>query len=400
MIVGCGLDGDLKMRKRYLVVLAVVLLSLVSISLFMFYDFSASGDSTVPKVYVGLEIGLSSVTGVESRIEQVSKYTNLVVIGSTDITSNQTALWQVCQYAYDKGMYFIVYTTTAYSTGGSSLKFAYDAKVAWGNKFLGFYAGDEAGGKQLDSAKTYSVESNSPLFSSEPSNYSEAETQFVSSTNASLNSVSLGADIPLFTSDYALYWFDYLAGYDAVFTEFGWNNSRQIDIALCRGAADVQGKEWGAIITWTYTQWPYIESSAQLTSDMKLAFVNGAKYIVLFDCDGQGGSILNSSQLDALQQFWQYTKANVEGKDSVNSRVAYVLPNAYGYGFRGLNDTIWGVWPADNFTDQLYSNVTYAVQQYGNKLDIVYDDPSFSNYNSMYSTLIFWNGTTASSRNG
>ena len=60
-----------------------------------------------------------------------------------------------------------------------------------------------------------------------------------------------------YTSDYALYWFDYKAGYDTVFTEFGWNNSRQMDIALCRGAATVKGKDWGAIITWTYDQPPY-----------------------------------------------------------------------------------------------------------------------------------------------
>ena len=32
--------------------------------------------------------------------------------------------------------------------------------------------------------------------------------------------------IPVFTSDYALYWFDYLAGFDGVFVELGWNHSR------------------------------------------------------------------------------------------------------------------------------------------------------------------------------
>jgi len=34
-----------------------------------------------------------------------------------------------------------------------------------------------------------------------------------------------------------------------------------------------------------------------------------------------------------------------------------------------------------------------ALQQYGGKLDIVYNDPAFPNYASSYEELIFWNGT-------
>jgi hypothetical protein len=49
--------------------------------------------------------------------------------------------------------------------------------------------------------------------------------------------------IPVFTSDCALFWFDYLAGYDAVFAELEWNHSRAQQIALCRGAVNVQNKQ-------------------------------------------------------------------------------------------------------------------------------------------------------------
>ena len=201
--------------------------------------------------------------------------------------------------------------------------------------------------------------------------------------------------MPLFTSDYALYWFDYKAGYDTVFTEFGWNNSRQMDIALCRGAATVQGKDWGAMITWTYDQPPYLENGTQLYSDMKLAYDNGASYIVVFNDDGNGGAILGTDQLNAMQQFWQYAKTHSQATSQSSDRIAYVLPDAYGYGFRGLNDSIWGYWQADNFSDQQFTNVNNALQQYGGKLDVIYDDPSFPNYASMYSKLIYWNGTIA-----
>jgi hypothetical protein len=381
------------MRKRYAAVLAIVLVSLILVSIFVFYDVFAKQPSAIASVYVGAETGAKTVVGVESQIDQVSSYTNLVVIGSTDITSNATALQLVCQYAYDKGMYFIVYTTDAYSTGGSSLKLAYDATVAWGKHFLGLYAGDEAGGKQLDAPKS---SGSNPLnfLQAAPDNYSAAATLFVNLQSSILSGVSLGADVPLYTSDYALYWFDYKAGYDTVFTEFGWNNSRQMDIAFCKGAAAVQGKNWGATITWMYEQAPYAESGTQILNDMKLAYNNGAKYIIVYNDDGKGSAILGTEQLNAMKQFWQYAKANSQPSSGADARVAYVLPDGYGYGFRGLNDSIWGYWPADSFADQQYTNVSSALQQYGDKLDVVYADPSFPNYTSMYSKLIFWNGTT------
>ena len=61
------------------------------------------------------------------------------------------------------------------------------------------------------------------------------------------------------------------------------NYSRQLNIDLCRGAATVQNKDWGVMITWTYTQPPYMESRTQLYNDMVLAYENGAKYIIIFD---------------------------------------------------------------------------------------------------------------------
>ena len=395
MFVDC-FDGWVDTKYKYLAISTVVLVSLLIGSLFVYYHVFANGTSTAPKIYVGVEIGASNVTAVESQINQVSGYTNLIVIGGTGITSNQTALQQVCQYAYDRNMYFIIYATSAYSTGSYWLKTAYNAKVAWGNNFLGLYAGDEAGGKQLDTPKT---SGSNPLnfFNPEetPNNYSDAEAQFVNLQSSLLNGVSGGANVPLYTSDYALYWFDYKAGYDTVFTEFGWNNSRQMDVALCRGAATVQGKDWGAMITWTYDQPPYLENGTQLYSDMKLAYDNGASYIVVFDDDGNGDAILGANQLNAMQQFWQYAKTHSQATSQSSDRIAYVLPDAYGYGFRGLNDSIWGYWQADNFSDQQFTNVNNALQQYGGKLDVIYDDPSFPNYASMYSKLIYWNGTIA-----
>ena len=86
----------------------------------------------------------------------------------------------------------------------------------------------------------------------------------------------------LFTSDYALYWFDYKSGYKTVFAEFVGNESRERHIALCRGAAETLGRDWGVIVTWKYNQPPYLESGDELYSDLALAYSSGAKYAVVF----------------------------------------------------------------------------------------------------------------------
>ena len=50
-----------------------------------------------------------------------------------------------------------------------------------------------------------------------------------------------------------LYWFDYLGGYDTIFAQLGWNTSViNQQIAQLRGAATMQNKDWGTIITWKY----------------------------------------------------------------------------------------------------------------------------------------------------
>ena len=92
----------------------------------------------------------------------------------------------------------------------------------------------------------------------------------------------------MFTADYALYWFDYKAGYSAVFGEFVGNESRARHIALCRGAASTFDRDWGVIVTWKYNQPPYLENGADLYDDLSLAYSSGAKYAVIFSYPDTG----------------------------------------------------------------------------------------------------------------
>ncbi|MCW4035128.1 MAG: hypothetical protein NWF03_07165 [Candidatus Bathyarchaeota archaeon] len=371
------------MKQQYFVVIPV---SLLLFSLFVPATlFEATKTTEKPlELFVGVSIAYAHIEAIESFVDQVSNYTNLIVLGSTGITYNPGLLNEACQYIYDRDFSFLIYTEVGWYIQTPWLEYA---KQTWGDKFLGVYAFDEVGGKQLDMAHPYVREAE---------NYTDASNQYVTQLNESLNYLTRyytdEVTYPLFTSDYALYWFDYKAGYDTVFAEFGWNYSRQLNIALCRGAASVNNKDWGVIVTWTYNEPPYIESGEQLYEDLVLAYDNGAKYILIFDSNKDyTESILRDEHLDALQQFWQYAQENPRTTSSVSDRVAYVLPEGYAYGFRGPADKIWGLWEADPPSLEISENFGSLLREYGTKLDIIYDDQL--TLDLYYRKYIFSNGT-------
>jgi hypothetical protein len=379
-------------HRAFLIVLLIIFLVIVSIFLrYGFFGQDQSRSDTLD-VFVGVDVAYDDLAEIKRLVDEISYYTNLFVIGSTGITDNVTNLDEACQYIYDKGLSFIIFIDSPPQT-----QWVESAKSRWGDQFLGFYAFDEVGGKQLD------LYEYRPVW--EADNYTDAGSQFVYSVNMTLTWVTQtypsSVNFPLFTSDYALYWFDYKAGFDVLFAQFGWNYSRELNVALCRGAATVQNKSWGVIITWTYNDPPYIESGEELYNDMILAYENGAEYILVFDTNKDyTHGILKEEHLEALKQFWQYIQDNPRTSDAINDRVAYVLPKDYAYGFRGPNDKIWGLWEADDLSYELCIDLSSLMKQYGCMnaciqcmLDIIYDDGINTDTTKAYSKLIFWNGT-------
>jgi len=379
------------MKSNYLVVsvslLLIVSLLLVSVLILQDESVNKPPNGDLPSVFVGIDAAYDNLASIERLVDEVSSYANLIIIGSTGITYT-SQLNQACQYIYERGLYFILYTERA-----PSLQWLQSAVSKWGNHFLGLYAFDELGGKQLDDVQNW-------MLVNQAANYNEAANQFENALNFTLSSITRYYDnstnIPLFTSDYAFYWFDYEGGYNTIFAEFGWNYSRQLNVALCRGAAESLNKTWGVMITYTYTNPPYLESAQDLYNDMIYAYDSGAKYIVVFDSNpGYTQGILDQAHLNAIKQFWQYMNDNPTTNSSTSENIAYVLPQDYAYGFRGPNDKIWGLWGTDNFTSTIVTQLFSLMQQYGSKLNIVYADESI-NYANEYNEIIFWNGTTYS----
>ena len=383
-----------------------VLVSLLGLQIILGFSLSINAQaSSVPDVYVGVDMAYGdSVAEAKRQIDEVSSYTNLFVIGCTGISNvyvrnetngrfiseNVTKLNETCQYLYDKGLNFIIYKDLPLRDA----TWTNIANQKWGDRFLGYYAFDELGGWQIDMHEWRMV-------AEMPANYSVAATSFVNMSKWYLDRFTRFRNTTkfnLYTSDYALYWFDYETGYDTIFAEFALNYNRQLNIALCRGAANVHGKNWGVMITWKYKQQPYLESGTELYDDMVMAYENGAKYIILFDAnEGWTQSVLKQEHFDALKRFWNYVKKNPRQNIQDDSRVAYVLPKDYGYGFRGPDDKIWGFWEADNLTNKVCSDLGYLFMQYDERLDIIYDDDGLLSGNTFgYSKLIYWNDPSLS----
>ncbi|MCL1969910.1 MAG: hypothetical protein FWF66_00320 [Candidatus Bathyarchaeota archaeon] len=341
--------------------------------------------------YFGVSFDGESAEEAFPLIDRVKGYTNLFVINAWGIASNKTALDMVCDYAADSGLYFIVFfafiSRTVYPWHQQWLD---EASQRWGDKFLGVYLNDEYGGKQVE---------NNELFTY-AADYDDAAKRFIDGVNFGPSGVATSMidakdkGIRLFTADFLLYWWDYLAGYDVVFAELGWNIPSNHQIALCRGAATVQGKDWGTIITWeTYTP-PYLGSIEKIYTDMVDSYRAGAKYTIIFNYptypEDNPYGILSDDHFTAIEQFWQYTQSyprSAYGTAKVNT--ALVLPSNYGWGMRHPEDNMWGIWPADDKAPQILKNVQWMEKHYNLQYDIIYEDPQF-NYQHIYQQIIYW----------
>lgn len=366
-------------------ILTIVLIFVISLSLFALTERFIAEQQSVPEFFVGVEVAYGSAREIKELVAKVKNYTNLFVIGSPEISLNQTLLNETCDYIYEAGLSFIILFTGPIKYDYEPHVWIIEARQKYGDRFVGAYRIDEPGGKQLDNSEF--------RFVLDANNYSDASESYVKAINDHLvqeNWFSSGA--MMFTADYGLYWFNYQGGYDVVLAEFGWNHSRQLHVALNRGAARMHDKDWGTIITWTYNSAPYIESGAELYDDLLLAYHSGAKYVVVFDYPKifEYG-ILTTDHFDALQNFWNYINKYPKKHGIMKGEVAFVLPESYGWGMRNLHDTIWGIWPPDDLSPSIWNGLNELIKRYGLKLDVLYDDEHF-NPEDKYSKVYFWYG--------
>jgi len=101
---------------------------------------------------------------------------------------------------------------------------------------------------------------------------------------------------------------------------------------------------------------------------------------------------LQKEQFAAIQKFWKDVVENPRETNNVTAVEAFVLPTDFGGGLRSQNDNIWGLWPGNSTSQQVWSKLQTALGKYGSKLDIVYDDPAYPT-GERYLHVYYWNQT-------
>jgi len=331
----------------------------------------AGGNKDAP-LYVGVSFCGNTSADAKLLIDRVKGYTNLFVLQSSMIWVNETAVLEVCDYAVNQGLNIIVNLGSYHEeTWPWQVEVFRHADSRWGSKFLGAYYSDEPGGIQLDYNWTGFWEETGKFFSGNasasllhqmyakvmaakvngtlPTDYDLEAQVFLNYFKHDPGFLDLkAAGIRTFVSDYTLHWFDYLGGYDVVLAQFGFNSSYYKDIDFVRGAANMQHKDWGAIITWKYSEPPYLDTGEVIHQQMLAACQAGAKYIIIFDypqLEGNPYGVLQEEHFRALENFSNDVMATAKmrtSEDSSKAEAVLVLPRNYGWGFRREDDIIWG----------------------------------------------------------
>jgi len=392
-----------QLKKTIVAVTILILVSSVVAASFVVLHPLAGSKSNLDQCYVGVAFCGNTTAEAKLLIDRVKDYANLFIMQSGPVSKNETATNEVCKYATASGLNIIVYFgdlnpriltqkhlewRTAWVT---------TAKERWGNQFLGVFYYDEPGGIWLDTNWTAISNFSSRFSLTSNSTYDSAEKLFVGGLQRDGGVIMLkNNSIPIFVSDYALYWFDYMAGYDVVFTQIGWNSSLPQQIALVRGAANMQNKSWGAEITWKYDALPYLDSGKEIYIQMVAAYEAGARYITIFNypqlADNPYG-VMKDEHFEALKQFWNDAVNHKIRHDSITAQAALLLPTNYGWGMRKPDDRIWGYWGPDEKSPQIWDQNNKLLSQYGLSLDIIYDDSNFS-MAGKYSQIYWWNSPT------
>lgn len=381
------------MKSVYLILLNIlILLSAILIQ----YNPNPENKEEIP-FYLGVTFCGETTTEAKLLIDQTKDYTNLFVLQSGPISKNESAINEICNYAVESGQNIIVYFGWFDINHPWQIPWLDYAKNQWEDNFLGVYYYDEPGGTHIDYNwsrlfrgmreqnstiyQTFSPTIESYLQGTLQRDYDEAALHFISSLQNNQDIKELKSrSIRTFTSDYALYWFDYIGGYDVIFAEFGWNNSIVQEIALVRGAAQIQNKSWGAIITWKYMNQPYLDTGDSIYYQMRTAYEAGAKYVVIFnyaEINGDSFGIMRDEHFEALERLWNEVMAEQQiEQGSIKAEHLLILPKNYGYGMRRPDDKIW-YWGADQKTTEVWNYTRKLVLQYGLKLDIVYEDTKF-----------------------
>ncbi len=250
-------------RIHILSLILIIIILTATVSLLVSYTESSSNGKD--SVYVGVAFCGNTTAQAKALIDRVKSYTNVFVLdcGINPISDNLTLAREISDYAINAGLHLIINLGTWTPRGWpEKVQFLNESRYKYGDKFLSVYYDDEPGGIELDynwtkyfqettfnpnqhwnssiyTKKIYDKMQDSEISGILPNNYTLEATWFNFMLTQNLGVVSLKQyNLTYLTSDYALYWFDYIGEYQTILAQLGWNSSVDQQIALVRGAAN------------------------------------------------------------------------------------------------------------------------------------------------------------------
>src|SRR4030042_2135820 len=140
------------MKPVWLLFLIAMLIIAVIVPI-VYFGNQTENEAADDVFFFGVTYGSKTVSEAKLLIDKVNGYTNLFVVDSWDISKNETALNEICQYAVDANMSVIVYFDYLFFDVNPWLwlrTWLSTAKERWSNQFLGIYLYDAPGGHQID----------------------------------------------------------------------------------------------------------------------------------------------------------------------------------------------------------------------------------------------------------